>query len=64
MFVLSIKQMNNFEPQEIKKASQYLQDKLNLFKKYEQKSTDKKVYIVENKKASMVKRFVGSIFSK
>ena len=54
--------MNNFEPKEISKASKYLEEKLKIFKQESSKSEDKNVYIVEDKKDSLMKRFVGSIF--
>ena len=57
--------MNNFEPVAIKKASHYLGDKLNLFKKDEtQIEADKKsknIYIIENKKESLFRR-LGNLF--
>ena len=54
--------MSNFEPKSIKEASHYLQDKLDLFKKGGATEKKDNVYIVESKKDSMFKRFVGSIF--
>lgn len=55
--------MNNFEPVSIKKASRYLQERLEIFQK--EKDTEKEtgtVYVVKPKKDSMIKRLVGSIF--
>ena len=54
--------MSDFEPKSIKKASHYLQDKLDLFKKGGAVEKEDNVYVVESKKDSMFKRFVGSIF--
>ena len=56
--------MNEFEPREIKKASNYLQDKLNLFKKGGAKPRKDNVYVVEDQKTTLFKRFVNSIFHK
>ncbi len=53
---------NNFEPKEIKKASRYLQSKLELLKIDRLKVQEENVYIVENKKDSMLKRLVRTIF--
>lgn len=54
--------MNNFEPKSIKEASHYLQDKLDLFKKGGALSHKENVYKIEDKRETMFKRFVGSIF--
>lgn len=57
--------MNNFEPKNIHIASQYLTNKLNLFKKreaYAEKTHHTSVYVVEERKESMLKRFVHSFF--
>lgn len=57
--------MNDFKAKNIHIASEYLQNKLNLFKKeqvYADKTHENSVYIVEHKKESMLKRFVHSIF--
>lgn len=54
--------MNEFEPKAIKKASHYLQDKLEMFKKGGAADKENNVYVIESKKDSMLKRFVGSIF--
>lgn len=54
--------MNNFEPKSIKEASNYLQDKLDLFKKGGALSHKENVYKIEDKRETMFKRFVGSIF--
>lgn len=56
--------MNDFEPAEIKKASNYLQDKLNLFKKGGATPRKDNVYIIEEEKTTIFKRFVNSIFQK
>ncbi len=56
--------MSDFEPVEIRKASNYLQDKLNLFKKGGATPRKDNVYIVEEQKITMFKRFVNSIFHK
>lgn len=56
--------MNNFKPKAIKEASLYLQNKLDLFKKGGAFSHKKNVYVVEQRKETMFKRFVGSIFNK
>ncbi len=54
--------MNDFEPKAIKEASHYLQDKLNLFKKGGALSHKDNSYKLEDKKDTMFKRIVGSIF--
>ena len=54
--------MSKFEPKAIKKASLYLQEKLSLFKKSEIKDDEKNIYIVEDKKESIFRRFINSIF--
>jgi len=54
--------MNNFEPKALHEASSYLQDKMNLFKKGGATDNEKNVYIVEEKKDSVFKRLVGSVF--
>ena len=54
--------MNDFEPKSIKKASHYLQEKLDLFKKGGAVEAKDNVYVIEAKKDSMFKRIVGSIF--
>ena len=55
--------MNNFEPKSIKEASQYLQDKLNLFKRGGARLRENKsVYIIQDKKDSVMKRLVGGFF--
>jgi hypothetical protein len=56
--------MNEFEPKKLKEASHYLQDKLDLFKKGGAKPSENNAYILENKKNTMFKRFVNSIFQK
>jgi hypothetical protein len=48
---------NQFTPQDIKKASKYLDKKLSSFKQ-----PYKNAYIIERKKESLFSRFVGSIF--
>jgi len=53
---------NNFEPKSIKKASKYLQDKLNLFNKGEAKPKEDNVYVIESKKDSVIKRLFGGLF--
>ena len=54
--------MNNFEAKSLHKASHYIQDKLDLFKKGGASNTKENVYIVEEKKDSMFKRLLGSMF--
>ena len=54
--------MNEFEPKAIKKASHYLQDKIDFLKQTEVASSTENVYIIEDKKDSKFKRFVNSIF--
>jgi len=54
--------MNNFEAKEIIKASKYLESKLQMFQLNSPKGEDKNVYVVEDKKDSLVKRFVGGMF--
>jgi hypothetical protein len=57
--------MNDFQAKNIHAASEYLQNKLNLFKKeqvYAEKTHENSVYVIEEKKESMLKRFVHSIF--
>lgn len=54
--------MNDFQAKEIHKASNYLQDKLDLFKKGGALSHKENVYKIEEKKDTMFKRFVGSLF--
>jgi len=54
--------MSNFDPKAIRKASHYLQDRLDLFRKGGAKEKEDNVYVIESKKDSMIKRFVGSIF--
>ena len=53
--------MNDFNPKEIHKASQYLQDKLEDVTK---KSTDADDKAEEEVKQSKLKRFVNSIFKR
>ncbi len=52
--------MNNFEPKKIKKASQYLEEKLKLFTK--EKDEEINIYKIEDKKSSPFKKFVNLIF--
>lgn len=57
--------MNDFQPKNIHIASNYLENKLNMFKKekaYSEKTHENSVYVIEHKKESMLKRFVHSIF--
>lgn len=57
--------MNDFQAKNIHIASEYLQNKLNMFKKeqiYSEKTHENSVYVIEEKKESMLKRFVHSIF--
>ncbi len=54
--------MSEFEPKEIKKASEYLGDKINLFKKVEAEPHKENIYVIENKKDSIFKRFINSLF--
>lgn len=57
--------MNEFEAKNIHIASQYLGNKLNLLKKrevYAEKTQTTSVYVVEEKKESILKRFVYSLF--
>jgi len=56
--------MNNFEAKDLKEASKYLEDKLNLFKKGGAKSSKQNAYKLDEKKESMFDKLVGSIFSK
>ena len=51
--------MNDFNPKEIKKASQYLQERLESIK-----DTSKPVYKVEEEKTSRLKQFVSAIFKR
>ena len=55
--------MNDFNPKEIKKASEYLQDK---FEELENttKMSDTSDEIKEEKKQSKLKQFVSSIFKR
>ena len=54
--------MNDFQAKDLHKAAHYLQDKINLFKKGGALDTKENVYVVEEKKDSMLKRLVGSMF--
>ncbi len=54
--------MNDFEPEAIKDASRYLQNKLDLFKKGGVLAHKENVYKMKNKKETMFKRIVGSLF--
>lgn len=54
--------MNDFVPKDLKKASHYLQDKLDLFKKGGANLKEENVYVLEERKESILKRLVGSIF--
>ncbi len=54
--------MNKFKPTAIHEASEYLQKRLNHFKKAGGSDTKENVYVVEDKKDSILKRFVGSMF--
>lgn len=56
--------MSEFEPKKLQEASHYLQDKLDLFKKGGAKPNINNAYILEDKKNTMFKRFVNSIFQK
>lgn len=56
--------MNNFEAKKIKEASNYLEDKLNLFKKGGATVKEDNVYILEDKKSTMFQRLMSSIFHK
>ena len=53
--------MNDFNPKEIHKASQYLQDKLEDVTKRSTAADDK---VEEEVKQSKLKRFVSSIFKR
>jgi hypothetical protein len=55
--------LNRFEAKNIHIASEYLQNKLNIFKQIERKENGgKNIYIVEKKKESLFKRFINSLF--
>ena len=56
--------MNDFQPKKMQEASHYLQDKLNLFKQAGATPQINNVYILEDKKNTIFKRFVDSIFHK
>ena len=56
--------MSSFHPTKMREASNYLQDKLDLFKKGGAKPQINNVYILEDKKNTIFKRFVNSIFQK
>jgi len=55
--------MNDYDPKEMKKASQYLQDKLEELESTTKKS-DTSEKIEEEKKQSKLKQFVSSIFKR
>ncbi|MCX6053040.1 MAG: hypothetical protein NTZ60_11110 [Campylobacterales bacterium] len=55
--------MNRFEAKNIHIASEYLQNKLNIFKQVERKeSSSKNIYTVEKRRESLFKRFINSLF--
>ena len=56
--------MNDFNPKEIKKASVYLQDKLEDIKGIAKESIDLDDKVKEEVKPSKLKRFVSSIFKR
>ena len=53
--------MNDFDPKEMKKASEFLQDKLEDVAKKSAASDDK---VEEERKQSKLKQFVSSIFKR
>ena len=55
---------SEFEAKKLKEASNYLEDKLNLFKKGGAVPKGDNSYQLDNKKATIFQRFVDSIFHK
>jgi len=55
--------MNDFDPKEMKKASEYLQDKLEELESTTKKSDTSEI-IKEEVKKSKLKQFVSSIFKR
>lgn len=56
--------MNDFNPKEMHKASQYLQDKLNGLEDVTKKNTASDNKVEEEVKPSKLKKFVSSIFKR